>query len=53
MRHPKDMEGKAKVDQALISIKQQWPTYGVSIVSDGWAKTPRKSHLSSNGCFRR
>lgn len=30
---------KTKVDQALVFIKQQWPTYGVSVVSNGWMNT--------------
>lgn len=36
---------KTQVDQELISIKQQWPTYGVSIVSDGWINVKKESFI--------
>ncbi|KAJ7947908.1 DUF659 domain-containing protein [Quillaja saponaria] len=36
---------KTKADQALIFIKQQWPTYGVSIVSDGWGNMKDESFM--------
>ncbi|XP_059628538.1 uncharacterized protein LOC132271233 [Cornus florida] len=28
---------RTKIDNALMPIKQNWPKYGVSIVSDGWS----------------
>ena len=27
---------RTKVEQALMPLKEHWPTYGVSIVSDDW-----------------
>ncbi|PSR89905.1 50S ribosomal protein [Actinidia chinensis var. chinensis] len=36
---------KTKVDQALVLIKQQWPTYGVSVVSDGWMNVKNESFI--------
>lgn len=36
---------KTKVDQALVFIKQQWPTYGVSVVSDGWMNAKNESFI--------
>ncbi|KAL3849608.1 hypothetical protein ACJIZ3_011490 [Penstemon smallii] len=34
---------KTKVDQEMMCIKQEWPTYGVSIVADGWMNSKKES----------
>ncbi|CAL1360388.1 unnamed protein product [Linum trigynum] len=37
---------KSKVDRALTGIRDQWPLFGVSIVSDGWSNVKNESLIN-------